>query len=234
MSQLRQAAVSSTGDSQKFSPITWAEYVSVVIELTVTAYQKMYQDSCVIKRSLEENSFTLNLEDYIRPIAFNREQSIFVHSRKKQHTPEMKLGRQPTIAAKEMDLFLHGSWEANYDKIHFVWEAKLVGDKQNYSTLSSEYVNEAIYRFINMGYGANVPDGGVLGYVLSGNVPDLVMDINQSMGRLRKNNPLPASNHLQIAAPVHQFDAIYRSTHTRTDSSLIQLHHLFLTFEFVE
>lgn len=135
-----------------------------------------------------------------------------------------------------MDLVLHGNWEG-YNEIHFVWEAKLVGDKRvnsDYRRLNSEYVNEAIYRFIRGDYATGLPDGGVLGYVLAGDVENIVGDINLSMGRIRKNPPLPESNHLQSASSVGHLEDIYQSRHTREDRSSIQLHHLFLTFDFVD
>ena len=148
----------------------------------------------------------------------------------------MRTGEQATIEAKEMDLIMFGSWERNYDAVHFVWEAKRVGDKRvnaDYSGLNSEYVNEAIYRFIRKEYAANVADAGALAYVLAGDVGNIVADINQSMGNLRKNPALDTSNHLQKAPALQQFEYVYQSTHAREeDNSPIQLHHLFLSFEY--
>lgn len=234
MSQLRQAAIPTTTDTQQFSSITWDEFVQLVISLTIQAYQQMRQN-CPVRQDWEENTFTDRLaDDYLRPLAFDNLPSLRVEIRSKVHTPAMKEGQQATIEAKEMDLSLYGLWERDYWHKRFVWEAKRIGSRQRYGSLVSEFVNEAIYRFIGLEYAANLPDAGVLGYILAGRVPDIVADINQSMGRLRKNKPLPASNHLQIIAPIHQFDGIYRSSHSRVDSSVIQLHHLFLTFEFVE
>jgi hypothetical protein len=116
-----------------------------------------------------------------------------------------------------------------------VWEAKRVGEKRvskKYSTLNSEYVNEAIYRFIRNEYAAGLSDAGVLGYVLAGSVDKIVGDINNCMGNIRKNPPLSTSNHLKSAKPVLEFKEVYLSHHKREDYTNIQLHHLFLTFDF--
>ena len=126
-------------------------------------------------------------------------------------------------------------WERNSHKKHFVWEAKRVGDKRvdgKYSSLNSEYVHEAIYRFIKREYADTLSDAGVLGYVLGGNIGNIVGDINLCMGRIRKNPSLPASNHLQMGHPINNFEDVYHSRHTRTDKTNICLYHLFLTFEF--
>ncbi len=234
MSQLHRAGPPSAGKPP--ISITWPDFVQLVLELTIRAYRVMCLDR-IAKQDWEENTFTINLgEVYLRPIAFNRELPIFVHVRPKTHTEKMKAGKQKTIEAKEIDMKLHGGWEINYHTTHFVWEAKRVGDKrtdQKYSILNSEYINEAIYRFIRCEYANGLEDAGVLGYVFAGDVGNIVGDINQSMGNIRKNPRLPTSNHLHKTPPIKDFEDVYASQHTRTDKTQIQLHHLFLTFEFI-
>lgn len=233
MSFLHKA--SSAPISRSFSQVglSWDEFVQLVLSLTIQAYGMMKQ-TCAVKQDWEENVFTVNLEDYLRPLAYDY--SIFVQTRKKQHTAQMRVGEQATIEAKEMDMIMFGSWERAYHDIHFVWEAKRVGDKRvngDYGGLNSEYVNEAIYRFIRKEYAANVTDAGALAYVLAGDVSNIVSDINQSMGNIRKNPALDASNHLRKTSAIEQFEHVYRSTHIREkDNSPLQLHHLFLTFEY--
>ena len=223
----------SSGSLAKTYQLSWADFVQHVLELTIAAYQEMRQ-KCPVDRSWEENVFTLRLgEDYLRPLAFDSNSPIRVLVRPKTHTQQMKNGTQATIEAKEIDLQLFNIWERDYHKKHFVWEAKRVGDKRvntSYSNLNSEYVNEAIYRFIRREYADKLSDAGVLAYVLGGNVANIVDDINESMGRIRKNPPLPKSDRLQVAPPMHNFADIYRSHHERTDASHIRLHHLFLEF----
>lgn len=235
MSQLQQAGFPTVGQPQERIKFTWPGFVQIVLKLTVQAYQVVRKDN-IAKRNWEENTFTILLgEDYLRTIAFDNELPVFVQVRPKRHTKEMKTGEQATIEAKEIDLMLYGSWERDYHKKHFVWEAKRVGDKRvdiKYSKLNSEYVHEAIYRFIRREYADGLDDAGVLGYVLAGNVESIVEDINQTMGNIKKNPPLPEFNHLKTAAPIDDFKDIYQSKHTRTDNSEIQLHHLFLSFDF--
>ncbi len=235
MSQLREAEPPSTGEPKKPVKLTWADFVEIALELTVQAYQAMRQDR-IVRRDWEENTFTLLLyEDYLRPLAFDNRDPVFVECRTKVHTQAMKTGKQATIEAKEIDMKLYGSWERDYHKKHFVWEAKRVGDKRTnarYSTLNPEYVHEAIYRFIRHEYADALSDAGILGYVLDGEVKNIVHDINRSMGRIRRNPPLPASNHIQGAQPIHGFEHVFRSWHTRTDSTRLTLHHLFLVFDF--
>jgi hypothetical protein len=188
------------------------------------------------KLDWEENHFTIRLgEDYLRPITFDNELPLRVDIRSKVHTKEMKEGKQATIEAKEMDLSLYGVWERDYLRKRFVWEAKRVGDKRansKYSSLNSEYVNEALYRFIRREYADGLDDAGVLAYILAGQADIIVNDINHTMGNLRNNPALPQSNHLRKNPLVNNFTNIFLSQHIRTDNTNIQLHHLFLTFDF--
>ncbi|MCP4167748.1 MAG: hypothetical protein GY759_17910 [Chloroflexi bacterium] len=233
MSQLQQVASSSIGRSSKSCKLTWADFVSSVLQITIQAYQLMFTDQ-IAKIDWEENVFTERLGvDYIRPLAFDRDLPIRVSVRNKIHTEAMREGTQPTIQAKEIDMMLFDVWERNYHRKYFAWEAKRVGDKRvdlKYNNLNSEYVNEAIYRFIEGDYSDGLEDAGVLGYVLAGMVDNIVKDINGSMGNIRNKPALPASNFLQLASPVSSFQDIFRSSHSRSEGTLFCLQHLFLTF----
>jgi hypothetical protein len=219
-----------------FIKLTWSDFVQHVLEVTVEAYQAM-REARVARREWEENVFTIQLADgYIRPLLQQYESPIRVWARTKIHTVPMYNGEQPTIQAKEVDMLLFDIGEWEYRRVNFVWEAKCVGDKRvnydKYSPLNSEYVNEAIYRFIRREYAAEVDDAGILAYVLEGCVNNIINDINASMGRIRKNPSLPKSEHLQGAPPIGDFEDIYRSRHKRSDDTYIGLYHFILTFDF--
>jgi hypothetical protein len=233
LSQLRKAGKPSIGRLNNQFKLRWSDFVQLVLELTIQAYEEM-KGANVAQQDWEENVFTVHLGDeYLAPIAF--ESSINITVREKVHTDDMKLGKQKTISAKEIDLALFGTWEKNYRKRRFIWEAKRIGDKRlndAYESLISEYVNEAIYRFIYLEYAVGLNDAGILAYVLDGNATNIVSDINQTMGKIRKNPPLPPSNHLIQVKAINGFKDIYNSRHIRTDKTRIDLHHLFFTFDF--
>jgi len=233
LSQLRKVGKPKIGEPQTEVKLSWPDFVQLVLDLTVQAYQAMREDG-IAQQDWEENVFTIRLgEDYIRPIAF--EAALRINIRDKVHTEEMKMGKQKTISAKEIDLSLFSVWEKDYLKVKFVWEAKRIGDKgsdSSFGNLISEYVNEAIFRFIRCEYAAGLDDAGILGYVIDGNVENIVFDINRSMSNLRVNPPLPQSNHLTQSEPIRNFKDIYKTYHIRTDSTNIKLHHLFLVFDY--
>ena len=235
MAQLRQVTHASAGPIPTYVTLDWREFVHHVLELTVKAYQEMLQDG-IAKKEWEENVFSIRLGyDYIRTIAFDLDLPIRVTVRPKIHTPNMVAGTQATIEAKEIDMVMYDMWERDYHTKHFVWEAKRVGDRhliKKYSKLSSEYVNEAIYRFVRKDYADGLSEAGILAYVLAGNPMDIVSDINRTMGVVRKNPPLPASCHIRSATSIAGFHDVFVSDHYRIDNTSIKLHHLFLTFSF--
>ena len=235
MSQLGRDRVHRSQNTGSFPKLSWDDTVKLVLDLTIKAFKAMDQD-CIVQDDWEENLFSLRfVEDYLHPLSLDHEYPMQVIFRPKIHTDEMRAGKQPTKQAKEIDIMLYSSWERNRYKKHFVWEAKRIGDKRinpNYSKLNSEYIHKAIYRFIDNDYAQGLNDAGILGYVLAGNVDTIVEDINITMGNIRKNPPLPASNHLHRQIPIGDFEHVYQSLHVRIDSSQIRLHHLFFPFDF--
>lgn len=233
MAQLRQPPADSEGRLPAHCALTWQDFVNHVLEVTVTAYQAMYRDR-VAQAEWEENVFTIRLGDYIRILTFDLHSPLRVVVRPKTHTADMAVGRQATIQAAEIDMLLFDAWgEREYHRTNFVWEAKRVADKRINATcskLNSEYVNEAIYRFIRKDYADGLDDAGVLAYVLAGDPSDIVNDVNRTMKTIRKNPPLPESARMHLAEPIAGYRDIFRSKHRRIDDTPITLHHLFLRF----
>ncbi len=230
----RKAYPIRSGSPEPFQ-VSWEAFVQYSLKITVEAYQRMRED-CVARRDWEENTFTACLaENYIRSLAFP---FVYVIPHVKVYTPEMKTGKASTKHANEIDIRLFGSWEENYHQIHFVWECKRISDrnldKEN-DSLVAEYVTGGIDRFIDGEYAASLDDAGMLGYVLLGEVADMVRDINRSMQEPHRKRRLSTSDYLVPTAAIENFDDIYQSRHLRKDNrSPIRLHHLFLTFDFKE
>jgi len=228
-------APSLTSGSPDQFPVLWESFVRLVSEITVEAYRRMRQDG-VARRDWEEDTFSVRLtEDYIQPLARRRLLNLVAMARTKVHTPAMKAGDVSPKQAPEIDIRLFYSW-MNYSEVYFAWECKRVGDKRvnrECAGLISKYITEGILRFMDEDYAAGLYDAGMLGYVLAGDVTNIVHDINTSMQDPHRKRPLPASEHLVPAPVVGTFTDAYQSHHQRTVSQkTIRLHHLFLTFDF--
>ena len=181
----------------------------------------------------EEDHFTINLENYIRPLAYQR--GITVVSQIKAYTLEMETGQVSARQAKVLDLRMWGSWQ-DYHKVHFVWECKRIAASyadKSYKDLIPEYIKDGMFRFIDEEYAIGLEDAGILAYVLEGDVPSIVHGINQSMQSSQRRRKLTAADSLQPATSIGSFKHVYYSCHQRLGSkSMINLYHLFLTFNF--
>ena len=224
----------SSGSPHQFH-IPWQIFVQAVLEITIAAYQQMHQAS-IAERNWEEDTFTINLEHYLRPIAYHHPLNLTVICRTKTHTPAMRAGQVSSKQAKEIDIRLWGRWE-NYDQIYFSWEGKRVTDKlvdKENAFLTAEYITEGLFRFLDEEYSAHVDDAGMLGYVLAGEVTNIINDINRSMQDVHRIRKLSETDHLKLASNIGNFAcATCVSNHKRSiNSKPIRLHHLFLTFDF--
>lgn len=94
---------------------------------------------------------------------------------------------------------------------------------QDNSTYIGHYITEGINRFVSGYYESNTVRSSMVGYVLTGTVPDIVSKINS---RLASYHPLvPLTRNNQVSDPQ------YTSRHTRTsDQKEITLDHLFFDF----
>jgi hypothetical protein len=215
--------------------IPWESFVQLVLEITVKAYQLMCQDG-VVQQSWEEDTFSLILATrYIRPLARQHPLNLIVMTQTEVYKPEMYTGAVSTRKAPKIDIRLFNAME-DYEHIYFAWECKRIGDKRSnaeYAALIPKYITEGILRFVDGAYCAGLDDAGMLGYVLAGDVTNIVHDINVSMQHPRRKRSLEDSDHLVMAPAIGAFTDVYRSCHKRAITrTSIRLNHLFLTFDF--
>lgn len=251
MSQLNQPS-SSLGIPDQFLGIDiWKALVQVVLEITIQAFQSMRKDH-IAQSGWEEDIFTLNLVDYIQPIAHRHPMNLNVKPQVLVFTSDMKKGEVSHKKAVKIDIQLWGGRWENYDQVYFAWECKLIVDKpaQNkHKRLIPEYATEGIFRFLDGRYSSEVEDAGMLGYVLTGDASNIVNAINKRMLKLSKYSLSKYGSHntqtspqtyklseydfLKPHDPISGFTDIYQSHHNRISSrGAIRLYHLFLKFDF--
>jgi len=220
--------------------ISWDAFVQLIREITVAGYQSM-RSKARPQREWEEDTFTINLRDYIRPLVRHHPLAIQVQTQVHVYTEKMKSGEESSKKAVKIDLHL-SDLDADYERIYFAWEAKRVTDRRldkEQEHLISKYISEGIFRFIDEEYARDVSNAGMLGYILTGKPSDIVAAINASMQYPQRCRPLQSVDHLQPADPIatftETFTDVYQSQHTREPSKTsIHLTHLFLTFDFCE
>ncbi len=224
----------SNGVPDLFS-VPWEYFVQIVLAVTAEAYDSMRKDQ-IAQETWEEDNFTATLvTKYIRPFLANKDLTVVVICQTPIYTDPILAGNVPARKARKTDIqFFIPVWD--YSKVYFAWECKLVGDKRlerRCSNLVSEYVTEGIVRFIDGKYSAEVASGGMLGYVLIGDIGNIVADINQSIISKRRRRHLSVADQMRQSKSVGNFHHVYLSQHRRrSGGKAISLYHLFLSFDF--
>jgi hypothetical protein len=237
------------------SPEEWTGFLHEVLEITVAAYHILKRKN-IVSSSWEEDTFTINLETYMNRLSRRYKSPLHAQTQRPIYIPEMMAGKISPKKAVKLDIKI---WEKNWDnedEIYFTWECKLIVDKareDKHRRLVPEYITNGIVRFLdaNWKYAQAVNDAGILGYVLYGEVAQIVEAINQemldipqlpesstkdvrAMQALQAARKLSSSDQLKLCnpGPINDF-TFYESCHRRHFCNQdIRLYHFFLTFDF--
>ena len=239
------------------SPEQWASFLQEVLETTVAAYLVIKNERTEWS-DWKEDIFTLQIVKYMKQFIRTGKTSLCAQVQQYIYTSEMMVGDEPPEKAVKLDIKVwHRNWY-NEDEIYFTWECKLIVDKareDKHKRLVHEYITNGIVRFLdaNWRYAQVVNDAGILGYVLYGEVAQIVEAINQEMlaiprrpessmkdvravQALQAARKLSSSDQLKLCNPdpVNHF-IFYESRHRRHFCNQdIRLYHFFLTFDFAE
>jgi len=233
----------------------WTGFLQEVLEITVAAYHILKRENTV-RSSWEEDKFTIRMERCMNQLSRRYKSPLRAQTQRPIYTPEMMEGEVSPKKAVKIDIKI---WDKNWDnedEIYFTWECKLIVDnarENKHRRLVPEYITNGIVRFLdaNWRYAQAVNDAGILGYVLYGEVAQIVEAVNQemlaipqrpessmkdvrAMQALRAARRLSSSDQLKLCnpSPVNNF-IFYESRHSRHFCNQdIRLYHFFLTFDF--
>jgi len=233
----------------------WTGFLQEVLEITAAAYHILKRKN-IVSSSWEEDTFTINLETCMNRLSRRYKSPLHAQTQRPIYTPEMMAGEVSPKKAVKLDIKI---WDKNWDnedEIYFTWECKLIIDKareNKHRRLIPEYITDGVVRFLdeNWKYAEAMDDAGILGYVLYGEVAQIVEAINQemlviprrpessmkdvrAMQALRAARRLSSTDQLKLcnSGPVNDF-IFYESRHRRHFCNQdIRLYHFFLTFDF--
>jgi len=120
---------------------------------------------------------------------------------------------------------------ANDEDIYFCLEAKrlnaLVSGRRR--SLAHEYVTEGMQRFVDRKYSRHVHHGGMLGYVLDGEVDRAMTNVGNVIRRHHQILGMKPPGDMR-ASSIRPEDPRAKETHheRRTDPAPFRLHHLFV------
>ena len=195
--------------------------VNEILDVFWKGYQELTCDSSfVVNSSSEEDDITQKWYEKILDIwdSRNRATSIALNGLRPIHQygdntmKKRKGSKAPTID------FCFKDWST--DNSYFGAEAKNLYESR--PDKIERYVSTGVDNYTTGRYGSQSSESSLIGYVLSGKIPDIVDELKVEMAKGG-----PVSNLARSTSANPQ----YKSSHLRTlDSQEILLHHLFFDF----
>lgn len=195
--------------------------VNEILDVFWKGYQELkYDSSFVVNSSSEEDDITQKWYENILDIwdSRNRATSIALNGLRPIHQygdktmKKRKGSKAPTID------FCFKDWST--DNSYFGAEAKNLYESR--PDKIKRYVSTGVDNYTTGRYGSQSSESSIIGYVLSGKIPDIVNELRVEMA---KGSPVANLSRSTSANPQ------YKSSHLRTlDNQEIILHHLFFDF----
>ncbi len=99
------------------------------------------------------------------------------------------------------------------------------------SALASEYVKEGIFRYFNGQYAAGLDKGGMLGYVMDGDIPKARSNVVASIERNRKTLRMKSTASVNMSSILPSDPRMFDTSHTQPPGKLFIIHHLLLAMQ---
>lgn len=192
--------------------------ITELLSVMWLSYDDLYQDG-IVSPDMGENEITQ--EWFIRISARwyreNRASRVSLNlapiTQYEDETLAKPKGQSPTID------FCFRAWEKSDG--YFGAECKNL--YHNDSKHIKRYVTTGVENYTSGRYGSKSSVSSMVGYVLSGSIPDLVDALRKEIAKTKP--------HMNLTQATGTQDAQYKSTHRRSlDDQEITLHHLFFNF----
>jgi hypothetical protein len=120
---------------------------------------------------------------------------------------------------------LHGYRE----EVYFAFECKRLNVvfKSGPDSLSSEYVSDGMMRFITGQYSLTLPEGGMIGYVLDGNLAGAKGSVDTSIRNKCTELKMTPPGGLNVSSIQPEDDRLSETLH-HLDKCDFLIHHIFL------
>ncbi|MBP3922828.1 MAG: hypothetical protein J6D27_07680 [Ruminiclostridium sp.] len=194
--------------------------VNEILDVFWKGYQELKSDtSFVTSTSSAEDDITQKWYEKILGIwdSRNRATSITLNGLRPIHQYADNTMRKPKGKAPTID-FCFKDWST--DNSYFGAEAKNLYESR--PDKIERYVSTGVDNYTTGRYGSQSSESSIIGYVLSGKIPDIVNELKVEIAKVK-----PVANLARSTSANPQ----YKSSHLRAnDSQEITLHHLFFDF----
>lgn len=206
------------GDSDLWADTFPEDLVPKILDLVLEAWEKFPKP----KRNAREVPTTRALRPFlIRTKNFRR-----LPLRIDREDPEDDLDRG--VEKGRIDLRLTPAISAR-EEVYFAFECKrlnaFVGGE--IKSLSWEYVVDGMMRFVTAQYSATQSHGGMIGYVLDGDVTSAINNVRGSIRTRQADLHIPGTGDLDQSS-MRPSRAELRETRHHLPGRVLSLHHMFL------
>jgi hypothetical protein len=115
------------------------------------------------------------------------------------------------------------------EDVYFAFECKRlhVPAGKSHKSLATEYVKEGMMRFVTGQYASKLRHGGMIGYVMSGDIKKAVEKVKKSVVKERKSLKMQARHSLSGSLLVHGKPQVQETFH-HLGGRVFRIQHLFL------
>ena len=195
-------------------------------QAVIEGYRAMLKDANAGFSEWEEENITARLRKEILGLPFVNSKKIDVVREFQLDNDAIISGEKPAKSARRIDFRFHSTWSVK-DEYEYFAEAKNLyhTDRRNTGDASKSknyYIEGGIARFVNGAY----PPGFLVGYVLRGEIEEVVNSINQIIER---KNFSPRIGQIREKSTLHSHPYCYNSINT-TQFGNLELWHIFLKY----
>jgi hypothetical protein len=118
------------------------------------------------------------------------------------------------------------------ESIYFCLECKRLNvvSEKGVRAYAAEYVIQGMMRFVRGQYSAAVRQGGMLGYVLNGDVRRAIRNVSDSIKTNHEDLGMDAPGEMRLSSILQDDSRIRETHHTRQhNNDLFQIHHIFVS-----
>jgi len=121
--------------------------------------------------------------------------------------------------------FLQG-WD---ERVYFSIECKRlrVDRPSGFKSLAGEYVTEGMYRYFNGKYALGLDKGGMIGYVMDGDIDQAIQDVKEAIEHRRKNLHLASDDTLRRSSFLSS-KRVKETLHNYGPEDHFVIYHIFL------
>ncbi len=204
----------------------WSSFVCFVLHVLVQSFEEM-KANAAYRPQWRENQFSAALLISIWDIHDREPQLPFVPTDEARLLARAILdGSEEADRAPRIDLSIRHIGMPR--PVYFGIEVKMLTDRslgnRRPGVSVRNYVNKGMARFVKSRYSDNLADAAMIGFILSGNGPQLAAAIAACV----ESTNLPCSNNLSPAGVRAVCADHYLSIHPRRSPPCLAVHHLLL------